>query len=176
MIGRLLDRIALALHDLGSARRHHYRLETDPSDGLAVRYRCGSPPRVSITVTSADDRNTLALVLSPEFASLTMQGLREALIEIGLVVMPQGERSPYPLVSGTTDDKTWTITLSRYHRDNLVALFNAIGYPWSNRHADPAMAEWNTGDWVGEIPMMLARTDGSMLVDEKDSPNKRWHR
>ena len=81
--------------------------------------------------------------------------------------------SPYPIRCGTTDDQTWTITLNRYHRDNLIKLFNAIGYPWGNRFAEDDMRSWNTGDWVGEIPMMLARTDGSMVIDAKDNPNPR---
>ena len=66
----------------------------------------------------------------------------------------------------------WTIRLNKYQRDNLVWLFNAIGYPGS---ADGGVAPFtlaNTGDWVGEVPNMLAKPGKSAVLDENDRPNK----
>lgn len=59
---------------------------------------------------------------------------------------------------------TWVIELNRYHRDNLVSLLNAIGYP----HGD-AVEPFHvaTGDWVGEIHNMLVNTDSNLT----DHPN-----
>jgi hypothetical protein len=65
--------------------------------------------------------------------------------------------------------ENWVIQLSKYHRDNLVWLFNAIGYGTSG--VEPfTMA--NTGDWAGEIPRMLAKPNGSYTLDENDMPNR----
>ena len=85
-----------------------------------------------------------------------------------------------PLSSG---DTKWIIELDRYERDNLLALINAIGWPSS--HAlrsipppykrrvmpDPALAEYNSGDWVGQIGWKLARSDNEIEIDEHDNPN-----
>lgn len=76
---------------------------------------------------------------------------------------------------------TWTLTLNRYHRDNLLWLLTALGYgmkgiePFTFAH---------TGDWVGEIVLMLGKTtawnttmgnkDVSFLIDEGDSPNNSY--
>lgn len=53
-------------------------------------------------------------------------------------------------------DGSWTITLNSYQRNNLLALFNYLGYPYGNRLAlkdCPLMCD--TGDWFGEIANML---------------------
>lgn len=71
------------------------------------------------------------------------------------------------------EPKYWTIRLNKYQRDNLVWLFNAIGYP--NSASEPGVEPFtlaNTGDWVGEIPNMLAKPGQSCVLDEKDQPNK----
>ena len=48
--------------------------------------------------------------------------------------------------------ENWVIQLSKYHRDNLMWLFDAIG------SVEPfTMA--NSGDWAGEIPQMLYKPD-----------------
>jgi hypothetical protein len=79
-----------------------------------------------------------------------------------------------PLSSG---DTKWIIELDRYERDNLLALINAIGWPapyneFSNRvKPDPALAAYNSGDWVGQIGMKLMRSDGEIVIDEQDQPN-----
>lgn len=66
---------------------------------------------------------------------------------------------------GTYDDEkqVWNITLNKYHRDNLLWLFNAIGWPeWDK--AVPPFNLANTGDWNGEIPQMLAKPGQDWLV------------
>jgi hypothetical protein len=55
--------------------------------------------------------------------------------------------------------ETWVIELNRYHRDNLIWLFNAIGYPSGN--GIPPFNFANTGDWVGEIHNMLDAPEGT---------------
>jgi len=68
-----------------------------------------------------------------------------------------GLRTPgYP-----TAERQWVVALYRYHRDNLLFLLNAVGY------GAPAVAPFhvmNTGDWVGEIALMLADDDGSVVA------------
>ncbi len=82
---------------------------------------------------------------------------------------------------GPQPPETWTLTLNRYQRDNLLLLLNAVGYPFGTEHMDPDLARYNTGDWVGEIVLMLAKTfqgddhmmtTPSMTIDEHDRPNK----
>lgn len=71
--------------------------------------------------------------------------------------------------------ETWTLTLNRYQRDNLLWLLNAIGYPWGQRVEPFNLA--NTGDWVGEIAQMLGKIHlldshaGVFVIDEADRPN-----
>lgn len=79
-----------------------------------------------------------------------------------------------PSPSSTTtiyypESESWVIQLSKYHRDNLVWLFNAIGYPYGNAVKPFDIA--NTGDWVGEISQMLAKPNGSYVLDKDDKPN-----
>jgi hypothetical protein len=82
-----------------------------------------------------------------------------------------------PLSSG---DTKWIIELNRYERDNLLALINAIGWPAVyGQHVrvvmpDPAIAAYNSGDWVGQIGMKLMRSDGEIVIDEQDKPNYVW--
>ena len=54
--------------------------------------------------------------------------------------------------------QSWVIELNSYHRNNLVWLLNAIGYPYGKAIEPFNFA--NTGDWVGEIHNMLAKPDG----------------
>lgn len=66
--------------------------------------------------------------------------------------------------------ETWVIELNKYHRDNLIWLFNAIGYPYGQGVEPFKLA--NTGDWVGEIPLMLRKPEqGQPVLDDKDRPN-----
>lgn len=75
--------------------------------------------------------------------------------------------------------EVWTLTLSRYQRDNLLLLLNAVGYPFGNEHHDLRLDEYNSGDWVGEIALMLAKVSyeasavPSYTIDKGDSPNRR---
>ena len=76
-------------------------------------------------------------------------------------------------------DDSWTLTLNRYQRDNLLLLLNAVGYPgntgWNNPHIDPKLRHRNTGDWVGEVAIMLRRSDNSIVIDDGDRPNQVYH-
>ena len=48
--------------------------------------------------------------------------------------------------------ETWTLTLNRYQRDNLLLLIQSV------MTGDERPAGWfNTGDWVGEIRWMLGK-------------------
>lgn len=82
-----------------------------------------------------------------------------------------------PLSSG---DTKWIIELDRYERDNLLSLINAIGWPPPYNEfsrvvmPDPALAPYNSGDWVGQIGWKLKRSDGEVEIDEQDSPNYIW--
>ena len=49
----------------------------------------------------------------------------------------------------------WTITLNSYQRNNLLLLLNICGYP-SNCGVEPFTLA-NTGDWLGEIALMLSK-------------------
>jgi hypothetical protein len=50
------------------------------------------------------------------------------------------------------ETENWVIQLSKYHRDNLMWLFDAIDNV-------PPFHLANTGDWNGEIPQMLYKPD-----------------
>lgn len=83
---------------------------------------------------------------------------------VGLV---SAEAQPIPswFVPISTE-KTWTIKLNSYHRANLLWLFEMIGYPfWKSLSVEPFTFA-NTGDWVGEIPLML-----DMENDREGQPN-----
>lgn len=57
--------------------------------------------------------------------------------------------------SWATQD-TWTITLNRYQRNNLLYMLNSMGYPYGNPYTIPDIPmSYNTGDWFGEIANML---------------------
>ncbi len=66
--------------------------------------------------------------------------------------------------------ENWVIQLNKYHRDNLLWLFNVIGYPGAGIKP---FTFANTGDWNGEIPLMLCKPGQSNpVLDAKDRPNK----
>jgi hypothetical protein len=68
------------------------------------------------------------------------------------------------------ESENWVIMLSKYHRDNLLWLFNVIGYPGGGIKP---FTFANTGDWNGEIPLMLRKPgQHNPVLDEKDHPNK----
>lgn len=68
------------------------------------------------------------------------------------------------------DKQEWSIVLNKYQRDNLLWLLNAIGYPRLDHVVEPFNCA-NTGDWVGELALMLRGPDGECFVTEKDRPN-----
>ncbi len=63
----------------------------------------------------------------------------------------------------------WKLTLDKYQRDNLLSLLNACGYPYGQ--GGPPFTVANTGDWMGEITLMLADEDGSIIIGKNDRPN-----
>lgn len=70
-----------------------------------------------------------------------------------------------------TPPETWTLTLNRYQRDNLLRLIQDV----MEGHPRP-VSRYNTGDWVGEIRWMLGKTSTSsekpvLSIDEFDRPN-----
>lgn len=93
-------------------------------------------------------------------------------------------------ISPTTPE-TWSLSLNRYQRDNLLWLLNRVGYPWDNPHRVQDLGELGfsrtspslrgDGDWLGEIVIALGKVekwkDGRPVVvcviDENDRPNGR---
>lgn len=74
------------------------------------------------------------------------------------VLAAVGLRTPgYP-----TDERQWVVTLYKYHRDNLLFLLRALGY---GAPAVPPFQLMNTGDWVGEVALMLADENGGIVPD-----------
>lgn len=68
------------------------------------------------------------------------------------------------------DGDNWVIQLNKYHRDNLLWLLNVVGYPGAGIRP---FNFCNTGDWNGEIPLMLRKPGQSNpVLDEKDRSNK----
>lgn len=65
------------------------------------------------------------------------------------------------------NETTWHLNLSKYHRDNLISLLTAIGYPSQRDTVEPFTAA-NTGDWVGELWLDLQYPQGK---DKPDQPN-----
>lgn len=63
----------------------------------------------------------------------------------------------------------WHLTLDKYQRDNLLWLLNACGYPGGD--AVPPFTHANTGDWLGEVALMLARPGEPPIITSRDSPN-----
>jgi len=79
----------------------------------------------------------------------------------------------YQVERATQLPETWVLVLNRYQRDNLLWLLNAVGYPWDAGPVEPFTLA-NTGDWVGELALMLMKTEGftkSMTIDANDRPN-----
>jgi len=91
---------------------------------------------------------------------------------LGKVVIPEeGVRIPAVTYSKYyPGSQTWVIELNKYHRDNLLWLFNVCGYPWG--HGVDPFTFANTGDWAGEIPNMLSKPGQNCLLDQEDYPNK----
>lgn len=61
--------------------------------------------------------------------------------------------------------KVWNLELDEYQRDNLLWLLNLVGYPQPDASAVEPFTFANTGDWVGEIVIMLRDTDGNMIAE-----------
>lgn len=75
----------------------------------------------------------------------------------------------------TRPPETWTLTLNRYERDNLLNLLQCV-----MENDDRRAAQFNTGDWVGEIRWMLGKkhhsgsgigVPASFDIDDDDHPN-----
>lgn len=74
-----------------------------------------------------------------------------------------------PKVYDPVNEK-WTLELDKYQRDNLLWLLNACGYPNLANTVEPFNCA-NTGDWLGELALMLCNADGECSITEKDRPN-----
>lgn len=77
--------------------------------------------------------------------------------------------------------ETWTLTLNRYQRDNLLWLLNVCGYPSGQSAAVEPFHLAHTGDWTGEIANMLYKDEWggdveephvTNVIDHNDHPNK----
>lgn len=76
----------------------------------------------------------------------------------------------------------WVLVLSKYHRDNLLWLLNACGYPAieavkstgsvSKTQAIEPFTLANTGDWLGEMCLMLMGPSQWPGIVDGDRPNK----
>ena len=75
-----------------------------------------------------------------------------------------------PIVSNPIGvDRTWRITLNEYQRNNLMWLLNACGY---GEEAIEPFGSANTGDWLGEIAIMLEHPEhGESKLLEEEPPN-----
>lgn len=58
-----------------------------------------------------------------------------------------------------SNEKTWTISLNQYERNNLLWLFRVIGWDTHNR-SHPLLEALHTGEWVGGIGFQLQDPDG----------------
>lgn len=79
-------------------------------------------------------------------------------------------REPGAIPPHAPQEGEWTITLSRYQRDNLLWLLMMC---WGlDGNAVEPFGIAATGDWVGEIPWMLRRPGQDQpILDEQDHPN-----
>lgn len=92
------------------------------------------------------------------------------------------ERDYVPIVKQVSvhhiqPNEVWTLTLSRYQRDNLLLLLNVCGYPSDEMAVEP-FTLMNNGDWIGEIVWALEKGPAGNLrgartavIDEDDHPN-----
>lgn len=65
--------------------------------------------------------------------------------------------SPMAKVEGERGkDRTWSLTLNEYQRNNLLWLLNACGY---GHEGVPPFTCAHTGDWVGEVALMLVHPE-----------------
>lgn len=74
------------------------------------------------------------------------------------------------------DKKEWVLVLNEYQRNNLLWLINACGYPYADRHGVPVgsvepFTLANTGDWLGEVAIMLQRSGEDPILAPGDRPN-----
>jgi hypothetical protein len=89
----------------------------------------------------------------------------------GPAVIYEGQGLP---PSRAHEGMRWVLVLNRYERDNLLWLLNLLGY--GKAGVEPFTIA-NTGDWVGEIAMMLADPDDySLDAEESGKPNLRTER
>jgi len=77
------------------------------------------------------------------------------------------------------EKQEWILVLSKYQRDNLLWLLNACGYPAVSNPGDGKIAESvppftnaNTGDWLGEMCIMLMGPSQWPGIVKGDRPNK----
>lgn len=106
-------------------------------------------------------------------------------VEGGPIIFPAGARYNLDHHDGRG---RWLLLVNRYQRDNLLWLLNLAGYGFTTaghgeggvvEHARPLGGDAgdfryaNTGDWNGEIALMLAHDDGCCLISDRhgDRPN-----
>jgi hypothetical protein len=58
--------------------------------------------------------------------------------------------------------------LNEYQRNNLLWLLNACGY---GHEGVPPLTLANTGDWVGEVALMLAHPGGPPALSKDERAN-----
>ncbi len=61
-------------------------------------------------------------------------------------------------------ENIWNLELNEYQRNNLLNLLNLVGYPHPDASCVEPFTFANTGDWVGEIAIMLRDADGNMIA------------
>ena len=61
-------------------------------------------------------------------------------------------------------EQVWNLELNEYQRNNLLWLLNLVGYPSPDASSVEPFTFADTGDWVGEIAIMLADEDGKMIA------------
>lgn len=67
-----------------------------------------------------------------------------------------------------------TLVLDEYQRNNLLWLLNACGYPCNPDGSPSGVAPFtlaNTGDWLGEVALMLARPGKSPVLGAEETIN-----
>lgn len=72
-------------------------------------------------------------------------------------------------------EPVWNLKFSKYHRDNLLLMINMCGYPHGNPHTIEKLRAMDSGDWIGEIAIMLGDPSGvpgkEDIVSEEDETN-----
>lgn len=67
--------------------------------------------------------------------------------------------------------KEWVLVLNKYQRDNLLWLLNACGFPAGSGNRVEPFTCADTGDWLGEVCLMLVGESPYPGVVAGDRPN-----